>query len=53
MKIIDVVWHSYNLAIRICSIVQVSNVQNKSPTSVISLIKYGEKVCMNKNMIWS
>jgi len=53
MKIIDVVLHSYNLAIRICSIVRVCNLQNKFSTSVISLIKYGKKVCMNKNMISS
>jgi len=43
MEIIDVVLHSYNFHIMICSIVCFYNVQNKSSTSVISLIKYGEK----------
>ncbi|RHN41755.1 hypothetical protein MtrunA17_Chr8g0369421 [Medicago truncatula] len=44
MKIIDVVIYIYVLSITICSIVHFCNVQSKSLTSVISLIKYWKTV---------
>jgi len=40
MEIIDVVLHSSNMSIIMCSIVCLYNIQNKSLSSVISLIKY-------------
>jgi len=40
VEIIDVVLHSYDLPIGICYIIRFCDVQNKSLTSVISLIKY-------------
>jgi len=39
VEIIDVVLHSYDLSIRICYIICFCDVQNKSSTSVIFLIK--------------